>query len=327
MNVSDCTHPEMSIVIVTPDRYETIRRTILHLRSQKAGDLLEVVIVAPSKDELGLIESEVKDFLQCCIVEVGPIHSTAKARAAGIRQASAPVIALVEDHSYPCPGWAETLIAAHRQPWAAVGPVVCNANPESLISWTNLLVEYGPWLDPREAEAVDHLPGHNGTYKRSLLLEYGPELEAMLEAESILHWDLRAKGYQLYLEPGAKTSHLNFSSIFSSILLRFYAGRLFASTRAWHWSLFRRFFYFTSSPLIPLVRLLRITRELRRPGRPRNLLPRILPALVMGLILDGVGEMIGYAFGRGHTMEKLSDMEFHRYRYLNKQDKRTFAEQ
>lgn len=325
--MSNSIHPEMSVVIVTPDRYETIRKTIQHLRSQKTRDQLEVVIVAPSKDELSLIEEEVNDFFQFRIVEVGPIDSTAKARAAGVRQASAPVIAFVEDHSYPGPGWAEALIEAHRQPWAAVGPVLCNANPEGLTSWTNFLLEYGPWLDPREAKSVDHLPGHNGTYKRSHLLAYGPELEAMLEAESILHWDLRAKGYELYLEPEAKTSHLNFSSILSSIPLRFYAGRLFASTRARHWRWLRRFFYFTSSPLIPWVRLLRIVRELMRPGRQRNLLPRILPALVMGLILDGVGEMIGYAFGRGHTMEKLSEMEFHRYRYLNKQDQRTFAEQ
>jgi len=324
--VRDPTHPEMSVVIVTPDRYETIRKTILHLRSQKARDQLEVVIVAPSKEELGLIESEVKDFFKFCIVEAGSISSTAKARAAGVRQASAPIVAFVEDHSYPAPGWAEVLIEAHRQPWAAVGPVLCNANPESLTSWTNLLMEYGPWLDPGEAKVMDHLPGHNGTYKRSRLLEYGPELEAMLEAESILHWDLRAKGYQLYLEPGAKTNHLNFSSIISSISLRFYAGRLFASTRARHWRWFRRFFYFTSSPLIPWVRLLRIVRELMRPGQQRNLFPRILPTLLMGLILDGVGEMIGYAFGKGHTMEKLSEMEFHRYRHLNKQDKRTFAE-
>ena len=142
----------MSVVIVTPDRYETIRKTIQHLRSQKARDQLEVVIVAPSKDELSLIEAEVNDFFQLRIVEVGPIDSTAKARAAGIRQASAPVIAFVEDHSYPGPGWAEALIAAHRQPWAAVGPVVCNANPESLISWTNVLLEYGRWLDPKEAK-------------------------------------------------------------------------------------------------------------------------------------------------------------------------------
>lgn len=62
--------------------------------------------------------------------------STAEARAAGIRQANAPVVAFVEDHSYPDPDWAERLIEAHRKLWAAVGPVMMvNANPATMISW------------------------------------------------------------------------------------------------------------------------------------------------------------------------------------------------
>jgi len=326
MNMSNPTHPEMSVVIVTPDRYETIRKTIQHLRSQKARDQLEVVIVAPSKDGLSLIEEEVIDFFHLRIVEVGPIDSTAKARAAGIRQASAPVIAFVEDHSYPAPGWAETLIAVHRKPWAAVGPVMHNANPEKRTSWADMLISYGRWLDPTPEGMIDFLPGHNSSYKRAILLEYGPALEEMLEAESVLHWDLGAKGHQLYLSPAAKIFHVNFARFSSWLAVQFYSGRLFASTRVRHWSFLRRFFYFTSSPLIPLVRLLRIMRELRQPGRPRNLLLSILPTLAIGLILNGTGEMIGYIFGVGNAMEKSSDMEFHRYRYLNKQDNRTFAE-
>jgi hypothetical protein len=47
-----------------------------------------------------------------------------------------------------------------------------------------------------------------------------------------------------------------------------------------------------------------------------------LPALMAGLIVDGVGEMVGYAFGPGQAMARLSDMEFHRHRYLAERDKR-----
>jgi GT2 family glycosyltransferase len=279
------------------------------------------VIVAPSIDGLGLDDSEVKDFYQVRVVEVGALTSTAKARAAGIRQAGAPVVALVEDHAFPATGWAEALIEAHRQPWAAVGPVMFNANPHSVISWANLIIEYAEWLDPCPAGVAEHLPGHNGSYKRAHLLEYGDKLEAMMEAESVLQWDLRAKGYQLYLEPAAKTYHQNFSSAFSCIPLRFHGGRLFAASRARGWSPLRRLLYAVSAPIIPLVRLLRMVRQLRRPGRKRDLLPRVLPALIAGLIVDGTGEMAGYALGAGGAMRKLSDMEFHRERYLCKRDK------
>lgn len=313
--------PEMSVVIITPDNYQTVRETIKYLRAQTVKEKLEIVIVAPSFNNLDLNESELKEFQSFGVVEFGPIKSSAKARAAGIRRASAPVIAFVEDHAYPDPRWAEVLIGTHRQSWAAVGPAMCNANPTHMTSWANLIIEYGPWLDPAEASVVDHLPGHNSTYKRLQLLDYGSELEAMLEAESILHWDLRAKGYQLYLEPAAKTFHMNFCSAVSSIALRFYAGRHFASTRSHTWPSLLRFFYFTGSPLIPLIRLLRILRELRRPGRPQKILPCVLPSLVIGLVLDGIGEMIGYGFGIGDAVEKLTDMEFHRERRMNRRDR------
>lgn len=312
---------EMSVIVITPDNYETIRKTIRRLRAQNVRHLLEVVIVAPSAKELRLDDSDLREFQQVCVVESGSMVSTARARAAGVRKASAPVVAFVEDHSFPAKGWAEALMQAHRKPWAAVGPTIANANPHSLVSWVNLIIEYAEWLEPVPAGVAAHLPGHNGTYKRTLLLEYGDQLEAMLEAESILQWDLREKGHQLYLEPAAKTFHQNFSASFSWLPLRLDGGRLFAACRARTWSPWRRLLYAVTSPLIPFIRFRRIVRELRRPGRERNLIPRLLPLLCAGLVVDATGEMMGYAFGAGQAMRRLSDMEFHRERYLSTHDR------
>jgi hypothetical protein len=282
---------------------------------------MEIVLVAPSAEKLRLEDSEIMDFHGFRVAEVGPIASTARARAIGVRHASADIVAFVEDHAYPAPGWAEALINSHKNGCAAVGPVMANANPQSSISWANFLIEYSPWLDPAKGGIADHLPGHNGSYKRKILLQYGDDLEIMLAAESILQWDLRGKGHCLYLEPKARTFHQNFSMPLSSISLRFHGGRLFAASRARCWPLWRRFVYTAGVPLIPWIRLLRIVRELRRPGRPTYLLPRVLPTLIAGLMVDAAGEMAGYAFGHGNAMSRLSDMEFHRERYLRKKEK------
>lgn len=51
----------MSVVITTPDNYQTIR-TISHLRRQTVRDTLEVIIVAPSLAQLELDESEMSDL-------------------------------------------------------------------------------------------------------------------------------------------------------------------------------------------------------------------------------------------------------------------------
>jgi hypothetical protein len=308
--------PAMSVVVLTPDRYETVSKTIRHLKNQNLCRTFEIIIVAPSASGLELEDSSMQVFCNYRIVEVGPINSTARARAAGVKASSAPIVAFAEDHAYPAPGWAEALIKRHRDDWAAVAPVISNANPRSITSWANLLIEYAQWLEPSQGGAREHLPGHNGSYKREVLLEYGDRLERMLDAESVLHWDLRSRGHKLYLEPKARTFHQNFTATSPSLKLRFNGGRLFASSRARDWSMGRRALFVCASPLIPIIRCLRITRELFRPGRPRYLLPQLLPALVVGLLFDGVGEMAGYAFGPGESMAKLSDLEFHRERYM-----------
>ena len=132
--------PQMSVVIVTPDDYESIRETIRYLRDQTVRDRLELIIVAASAETFEVDQSELKDFFRYRVIGVGNIGSIASANAAGLRQATAPVVAFVEEHSYPDPEWAEALIKAHQQPWAAVGPVMRNANPERLTSWADFLI-------------------------------------------------------------------------------------------------------------------------------------------------------------------------------------------
>lgn len=314
--------PLLSVVVVTPDRVATVRKTLRHLRSQSICERMEVLIVAPSAEGLGLDESELREFHSYRVVEVGHMRSTARARAAGVRAAKADVVALVEDHAFPAPGWAESLVKRHAEEWAAVGPVMSNANPRSATSWANLLIEYATWLEPCVAGEREHLPGHNGSYKRALLVEYGERLEAMLDAESVLHWDLRSRGHKLFLEPHARVFHQNFSAPAPSLTLRFNGGRLFASARARGWPAWRRAVYACASPLIPFLRAARIVGELSKPGRPRRLLPKVLPTLFAFLLLDGAGELVGYALGAGDAMRKLSDMEFHRGRYMAARDRR-----
>lgn len=304
----------MSVVIVTLNSYETIRETIRHLRSQNIRERLEVVIVAPSAGGLDLDEAELRDFHQVQVVEVGPIRSRASAFAAGVRQTHSSIVAFAEDHSYPEPGWAEALIKAHREPWAAVGPVVRNANPASSISWADLLLGYASWLDPVTAGVTDRLPGHNSSYKRAILLDYGRDLEAMLLAEILLHWDLRARGHQLYLESAAKVGHVNFERLTSLITAQFHHSRVFAAARGRTWSPVRRLLYVGGAPLIPAIRFWRI---IRRDGGGLRYPPfRVLPALILGLVVAAVGELVGYALGAGDAEQKLLPFEFQRTRHL-----------
>jgi len=311
----------MSVVITTPDSYETIRKTISHLRRQTAKRELEVVIVAPSLAQLRLDEPEMSDFGSYAVVEAGQIESIGRANALGIRRAAASVVALAEDHCFPDPDWAERLIAAHRGPWAAVGPAFRNANPETALSWADLFLGYGPWLWPTPAREVDFLPGHNSSYKRDILLGYGNRLESMMESETVLHWDLRARGHRLYLEPAARVAHTNFSLWLSWIPAQFFNGRLFAANRVRDMSLARRLAYAAGSPLIPMIRLLRIAGAAR--SQPLFLrFVQSLPALIVGLGVDGVAQLTGYLLGAGNTVNQIGRFEFNRLQRITESDRR-----
>lgn len=316
--------PEMSVIIAA-DRYETIRKTLEHIRTQTASDRLELVIVAPSAGEFGLDALAVADFMHVRVVEAGSLPRLTRGLAIGIREASAPVIVFAESHAYPRPSWAEALIEAHRKPWAAVGPVIGNANPASVLSWANLFLDYGPYVEPSSVGPVEHLPGHNSAYKREILLEYDAQwdgrMEALLEAEYLLHGELCARGYELAIEPAARVDHLNITRPSSWLPERFFGGRRFAGARAGRWSPGRRLLYTVGALLIPLVRLPRVLHDVQRSARHRDLFPGILPPLIAGLVASAVGEMVGYAFGMGDAPEQLGRLELHKARHVTVRDR------
>jgi GT2 family glycosyltransferase len=312
----------MSVVITTPDSYETIRKTVSHLRRQTVREALELVIVAPSRAQLQVDESEISDFAGYTVVEAGNIESIGRSNALGIRRAKAPIVVLAEDHCFPDADWAEKLINAHRGEWTVVGPAFRNANPETGISWADLFLGYGPFLWPTPAREVEFLPGHNSSYKRDVLLAYGDRLESMMEAETVLHWDLRANGHRLYLESAACVSHMNFSLWRSWIPSQYLNGRVFAGARARQMSAPRRIGYAVGSPLIPLVRLLRIGSRAIRSSHLRPRFFQGLPALLIGLTVDGAAQFVGYLLGPGDSVSQVGKFEFHRVRRITERDRR-----
>lgn len=314
--------PEMSVIIVTPDSYQVIRRTMHYLRAQTVTDRLEIVVVAPSRTELGLIESDFTGFHSYQVVEVGEFRLLADAKATAVPQTSAAVVAFAEDHCFPEPDWAEALIAAHRQEYAAVGPEIRNANPATTVSWAGLFLYFGSCVGPALPQSCTNLPWHNTSYKRHLLLEYGSELADMLVVEGLLLDDLRARGHTLYFEPAAKTNHVNISLFSSWVRQAFWGGKLFGAMRAQkkQWSVWNRLVYIAGSPLIPAVRLYRTSQRVRQVGATK-LLPRILPAMIAGLLPHATGEVAGYTFGLGRAAERYSYFETKRILHVTRSER------
>jgi GT2 family glycosyltransferase len=118
-----------------------------------------------------------------------------------------------------------------------------------------------------------------------------------------MHRDLRARGYLLYLDPKAKVYHYNFESPAASMKEHFACGRSFAAARSRHWSALRRTLYAGGTPLIPLVRFSRVWKDIQRSGKSRDLLPGIIPPLLLGLATSALGELVGYVIGPGNARD------------------------
>jgi hypothetical protein len=312
--------PELSVVIPAED-WAAIARPLGRLAAQEGAEGIELLLVSPRAGELGPPPAEAARLWGARAVVASNLDSLERARLAGIHEARAALVAFGETHSYQEQGWARALVEAHREPWGAVGPSVTNANPGSAISWANLFLDYGDWLELDEGREADQLPGHNSCYKRELLLGHGAELERLLEAELMLQEDLRRRGHRLWLEPRARLAHLNVSRSSQWMSERFWTGRFFAAARSHGWSLGKRFLYVAGSPLIPLVRARRLAPVRRRCAR-RRLLPRFFGlALALALVISAVGELVGYLVGPGGSKAELTRIELYRERYVTDADR------
>lgn len=319
---SSSTPPSISVVIVAVNGTPSIARTMRHLGAQTIQRSIEVVVVASKLDAIDPAALGADAFAAFHVVAVGRIARRGEAAAAGVLAATCAVVALIEDHSYPEPGWAAALVAAHDGPWTGVGPVVENANALSAMSWVNFILSYGVFSGEQEAGEREILPWHNSAYKRRALDPFADRLADLLEWEGDLQDALRATGGTLYMEPRARTRHVNVSLPFSTFGLNLQRGRLIGAQRADRegWPLWRRMLQVAAFPLFPLLQLRHAAPRIRAMPIPRELAARVHAGLLATLCVMAVGEGWGLALGAGDAIQRIEDYELHRGRHLTQHD-------
>ncbi len=318
--------PSLSVVLVAADGYEGVRRVVRHVREQTVAGQIELLLVVPNESDAAPFDASETAGLHSSrvIATGGPIPNVDAAAAFGIRASAAPVVASVEDHAYPEPTWAAALLDAYRAPggpWAAVGSTVCNANPGGSLSWANLLLAYGTWCEPVRRGPIGEVSQHNLSFRRAAIEPLFEALEERMGRTGNLMQELAARGGRFYIDPAARVHHLNPSRVGSTLALRFHGGRSYGATKASMagWSRGKRAVYAALSPVIPLLRY----RLIRPKAKAAGL--RVMPAVALGLLLDGLGQAAGFAFGPGGTKQKLEAFEHDRLRHLTRRDREAVA--
>ncbi len=321
MQTETTTKPEFSVVLASSAQFSNVKRTIDYLRRQTIADKIEIILVAPSLTEFGLPEDAQRGFSNIKLVAAGKPLPINEANAIGVAAASADIVAFAEDHAFPEPDWADHLLKRHLEGCDVVGPALRNANPRTAVSWGDFLVSYGPWIAARPGGEATVLPGHNSSYKKSILLGTGEKLAAELEAESVFHEKLSRTGFRLYFEPQAVITHLNFTHLDVLLRVAFQYGRNYAARRAADWPIAKRAIYFLAAPLIPLVRLSRLLRHrIRIEKGPAAALVWLV--VFIDLLCDGAGQAVGYIFGTGRSADFLLQYEYDRVRFVSNEELR-----
>jgi hypothetical protein len=287
--------PEISVVVVAGRRRDRAREVAEAVRAQAGVARLELLI---ADLEPGAAAIEAVDLRVDC---GGLSYGAARARAT--HRASAPIVAFLEDHCLPTPGWSDTLVEAYNGgPWVAVGYGFENDNPEHWVSRQSMMADYGWWQYAAERGPVRALASNNVSYRRDTLLACGDELETLLAPDQLLHERLARRGDALFWECRATVRHRNATRIDHVLGANLAYARVHAARRA-HvggWSRRRRAFYgLVVSPLSPALRIARFGRAI---GVKTEAWRAFLPALPFVGLTYGVsasGSGIGYLVGLG----------------------------
>jgi len=216
----------------------------------------------------------------------------------GLRRAKGDVVAITTSHFLPASEWIASLRAAHaRLPAAALGGPIDPPRGKHLVDWATYFLRYNAYLSYTREQAVHDLAGDNVSYKRAALEAYPGSLDnGFWELE--LHRVLLRTRQELVYVPEIRVRQQSSFGFRRFLSQRFQHGRQFGQSRFQGRPAFLRMAGVALAPLIPLVFLTKIVRNVVRSGRDKGPFVASSPVLVAFLLAWSLGEAWGYLSAR-----------------------------
>lgn len=304
--------PELSVVLVVGPRRGRAAWSLRAVLDQDVGDRLEVVLVDLGADGAEPVEGAGDPRVRRIRAPAGTVFS--EARALGVEAAAAPLVAFVEEHARPRPGWAAALLAAAAEDegWAALGPAIANANPTVGFADASYLMSYALFR-PEVAVRGDTrlVPGQNSCYRRDALRSLGPDLATWLSSDNVLVEGLARRGHRLTMVPAAVVEHRNEAQVRVAVAGYWAYHRIYGHRRSrlLGWSPARRLAYVVLAPLVPLYFLALALGRTRREPQQRRVLWRHLPAILLVQSAAALAQAIGIVRGPGTAPGRFTRVE------------------
>ena len=295
------TVPALSVVVPSVNGWSDLEGCLAALDGQRTGTNLEVLVV--DRCGAGVRTPLAARFPWVRLIPVTTEMSIPQMRALAFDAATAPSVAVIEDHVLVGPGWAHALLLA-RESARVVGGGVRNAATGSLLDWAAFLCEYSHLLPPLQAGASSWVTGNNTVYERALL-ESHREVTHAGRWENYLHDTLRGEGVTLECRPDIVVDHKKHYTFAEYFSQRYLYARSYAGARVADASLPRRLGFALAAFALPPLLLWRTVSRTLRKEVARGLVWRTVPLTVLFVCAWGAGEVVGYWFGAGDSLRKV----------------------
>jgi hypothetical protein len=237
---------------------------------------------------------------------VTPMHapgtSIFQMRAAAMRLARGEVLAVTEDHCRAAPDWCERIVAAHRE-WpaaAAVGGVVENGSPNSVVDWANFFVANGAAMPPvRRGPQRRVALQPTVSYKRRAAPRDAPAWGYM---EWMWNEELFQRGEQLVTDDRICVEHVQPIGWRESCVLNYHDSRSVAGFRARRTAAWERLLRLAvaASVMAPLL-FVRTVAAVALKRRHASRLLAALPWIAVLSVFRAVGAVVGFVAGAGRS--------------------------
>jgi len=292
----------LSVVIPSVNGTADLLGCLAALEQQRGGVALEVLVIDRCGESLRQAVRE--RFPTVRILETPRDTSIPDMRAIAFREATAPAVAVIEDHVVVPPDWAAQLLDAQRTFGGVIGGPIENAATERLVDWAAFLCEYSHCIPPLPAGPCEWLPGNNVVYPRALLERHQSVLGGG-RWENHLHDALRRDGVPLICRPEITVGHKKHYTVSEYVSQRFLYARSYAGARVAGASRGKRLAYGVAAFALPGLLFARTVSRVLRKRRHRAELVRSLPLLVVFVVSWAAGEVVGYFAGPGDSLVKV----------------------
>jgi len=295
---------EMSVVVTVVDGGEALVHCLDALSSQENSPRLEVII--PYDDTMPDVGALSARFPAFTFLDLGRLMDRPprnefekhelydRRRAGGLKIATAPLIAMIEDRGAPRADWARAMTDLHaKHEDAVIGGAVEN-RPSDLKRWAIFFVDFSRYQAPFDDIHPEYVTDTNICYKRAAI-EETKSIWAYKYQEAAVNWALRDKGFVLRLDPAPRTvqsrSPIGLRAMASE---RFNWGRVYGQQRAREAAPTARYKWMLMTPLLPPLLYLRHLGKQLRVKRNIGAFLAATPITLFLLTFWAIGELRGY---------------------------------